>query len=274
MPSLEDNKLVWGANYDWGQAGNEWSGSYGGVDMHWYATLLPRIHAFVPAGTILEIAPGFGRWTQYLKDLCQQLVVVDLSAKCIQACQARFADSTHITYHVNDGKSLAKIADESVDFAFSFDSLVHVEADVIEAYLTQLAHKLRPDGVAFIHHSNLAQYARYMDLSARLKRRAPRVREALVRLKLIELLESQWRATSVSAERFGVLAGQAGLHCLRQEKINWGGSQRLMDCISIITRQGSRWGGATQTLENTDFMREQDYVHTLAALYGIKSFHE
>ena len=127
MPSIEENKLVWDANYDWGQAGNEWSGSYGGVAMHWYATLLPRLPAFVPTGTILEIAPGFGRWTNVLKDLCQQLVVVDLSAKCIEACQARFADSTHITYHVNDGKSLAMIADESIDFAFSFDSLVHAE---------------------------------------------------------------------------------------------------------------------------------------------------
>ncbi|MEK6280890.1 MAG: hypothetical protein AABN95_11100 [Acidobacteriota bacterium] len=29
---------------------------------------LPRIHPFIPVGTILEIAPGYGRWTHYLKD--------------------------------------------------------------------------------------------------------------------------------------------------------------------------------------------------------------
>jgi hypothetical protein len=48
----------------------------------------------------------------------------------------------------------------SVDFAFSFDSLVHAEADVIQAYVEQLASILRPGGAAFIHHSNLGQYAR------------------------------------------------------------------------------------------------------------------
>jgi hypothetical protein len=45
------------------------------------------------------------------------------------------------------------IADGSIDLAFSFDSLVHAEADVLSFYLAQLATKLRSDGVAFIHHS-------------------------------------------------------------------------------------------------------------------------
>lgn len=45
---------------------------------------IARIHAFVPTEAILEIAPGFGRCTQYLKDLCQQLMVVDLTEKCLK----------------------------------------------------------------------------------------------------------------------------------------------------------------------------------------------
>ena len=36
------------------------------------------------------------------------------------------------------------IQDKSIDFVFSFDSLVHAEAEVIEAYLNQLAMKLQP----------------------------------------------------------------------------------------------------------------------------------
>jgi hypothetical protein len=47
------------------------------------------------------------------------------------------------------------IPDESVDFTFSFDSLVHVEADVLEVYLQQLASAMTKDGVGFIHESNL-----------------------------------------------------------------------------------------------------------------------
>ncbi len=67
----------------------------------------------------------------------------------------RFISNDNIEYHINDGKSLEQIQDESIDFAFSFDSLVHAESDVIQAYLEQLGKKLKPDGVGFIHHSNI-----------------------------------------------------------------------------------------------------------------------
>lgn len=43
----------------------------------WFGALLPRIHGFVPVPTILEIGPGHGRWTQYLKELAGRLVIVD-----------------------------------------------------------------------------------------------------------------------------------------------------------------------------------------------------
>ena len=129
--------------------------------MQWYGTILPRIHAYLPAQTILEIAPGHDRWTRFLKDSCNRLILVDLSENCIEACQNRFADSSNITYHVNDGVSLAMIPDNTIDFVFSFDSLVHAEEDVIAAYISQLAHKLTNNGIAFIHHSNLGEYNYY-----------------------------------------------------------------------------------------------------------------
>ena len=114
----------------------------GGSEAQWFGRF-SRIHAFVPTGTILEIAPGYGRWTYYLRERCERLIAVDLSPKCIEACRQKFAAYQHITYHVNDGKSLSMIADGSIDFVFSFDSLVHAEADVIETYLNQLARKLK-----------------------------------------------------------------------------------------------------------------------------------
>src|SRR5579859_8081721 len=40
---------------------------------------------------------------------------------------------------MNDGTSLAMIEDGTVDLVFSFDSLVHVEADVMDAYLDEIA---------------------------------------------------------------------------------------------------------------------------------------
>lgn len=270
MPSIEANKLTWEQNYDWAEGGSEWSRGYGGVDMQWFGSVLPRIHSFVPTGTILEIAPGFGRWTEFLRSLCQQLILVDLSPKCIEACRARFNDCKHITYHVNDGKSLAMVADDSVDFVFSFDSLVHVEAKDMKIYLGEIRRKLTPDGVGFIHHSNLGEYRGYLRSNALLARYAGRLRTLLARLKLIEILDVHWRA-DLSAQQFHRFAEQAGLVCLSQERINWG-SRRLIDCISVITRKDSRWARSTQSVANPAFVREQAYLSMLARLYGTDSF--
>ncbi|PYI69174.1 MAG: hypothetical protein DMF07_00370 [Verrucomicrobia bacterium] len=82
--------------YDWKEAGEEWSAPWGSSAAQWAGTILPRIRDFLPTGAILEIAPGFGRWTHYLKDYCQDLWIVDRSSECIEACRQRFAADSHV----------------------------------------------------------------------------------------------------------------------------------------------------------------------------------
>jgi hypothetical protein len=248
VAQTRDNIRRWNEEYDWTEGGDEWSVAWGGPDAQWFHTLYPRIRKFVPAGTILEIAPGFGRWTQYLKDLCSSLVVVDLAQVCIDACKTRFAGSPHIRYHVTDGKSLAMVEDGSIDFAFSFDSLVHVEMDVLEAYLEQLAVKLSPDGVGFFHHSNVGVYA---DLIAS-----------------GTMTNHHWRGESCTAEKFRRFAERVGLSCIGQELANWGQDQYLTDCMSLFTRTGSRWARPHQVVENLRFMLEAQMARSLAPLYA------
>ena len=144
--------------YDWKEAGEEWSQPWGSSATQWAGTIFPRIRDCLPAGTILEIAPGFGRWTHYLKDYCDELWAVDKSSDCIEACQQRFASVSHIRCVLNDGHSLSMIPDASVDFVFSFDSFVHPDRDVVEEYLRQLGTKLKIGGKGFIHHSNFGEY--------------------------------------------------------------------------------------------------------------------
>ena len=197
--SVKWNLRIWDADHRWSDRGDSWSEPWGGPENQWRGAILPRIQVFLPAHTCLEIAPGHGRWTQFLKDACERLILVDLSGSCIASCQHKFADCSHISYYVNDGKSLAMLPDESIDFAFSFDSLVHVEADVIEAYLQQLAVKLTQQGVGFIHHSNLGQYKNqlwYVDF--------PLMRNIL---KLAGLdMYTAYRTFSVSAAKFEEMA--------------------------------------------------------------------
>lgn len=301
MGTIEQNKFTWDSTYDWEQQGDEWSSAWGGVDRQWYATILPRMHAFVPTGTILEIAPGFGRWTKYLKDLCEDLILVDLSEQCIQTCQKRFDTCSHIKYFVNDGKSLEMIPDDSIDFVFSFDSLVHAEDDVIKAYTEQLAKKLKDDGVGFIHHSNIGEYLTYFSFLDRIlgffenfrskasnealsnqpiapEKNTPdtlpiphqgflsRGKDFLYRSGLFE--RNHWRAYSMTAGKFKAYAEEADLQCITQEKINWGKTKRLIDCITIFTKKNSIWASPHRVLRNKEFMREAKYSSRLSKLYG------
>lgn len=115
MPSIERNRQRWGTDYRWRDDGDEWSSGWGSVDTHWHYGIGPRLHRYLPTDTILEIAPGYGRWTRYLKDHCRKLYVVDLAERCIEACRSRFAACSHIEYFVNDGKSLQMIPDNVRD---------------------------------------------------------------------------------------------------------------------------------------------------------------
>lgn len=265
MPDVDHNLAIWTSEWDWSERGDEWSRWWGGTPALWTGALLPRIHAFVPTGTVLEIAPGYGRWTQFLKDLCERLVIVDLTEGCIEACRERFSAATNIEYHVNDGRSLEMVEDDSVDFAFSFDSLVHAESDVLGAYLDQLARKLKPDGIGFIHHSNIGAYGPL----TRLARRAPvRTLEPLVRRGLLVNLPA-WRAETVTADSFASQCASAGLSCVAQETISWEFGPYMIDSLSFFTRRGSRWDRPRRVVRNPFFHREG---RRMARLYAETSF--
>ena len=230
----------------------------GRLDAQWHGSLLPRIRRFLPAGTILEIAPGYGRWTHFLRDHCDRLVVVDLAESCIDACKERFAGDERIEYHVNDGRSLDMIDDATIDFAFSFDSLVHVETDVIVDYFRGLAKKLTPGGAGFFHHANAGAYA-----SLRLQKRLPRrVGDRLVATGVVEY--DHMRALGVRAEDVRRGCEAAGLVCISQELVNWQ-TKRLIDCFTTFTTAASAWAGPTKVVRNTRFMEETEAIRRAAA---------
>lgn len=259
MADVEKNLAVW-ESWDWSKEGEEWSASWGGTSALWRGTLHPRISQFVPTGTILEIAPGYGRWTQYLQGLCDELIVVDLTENCIEHCRKRFANLDHIAYHVNDGRSLAMIEDESIDFVFSFDSLVHVELDVLEAYLAQLGTKLRPGGAGFLHHSNAGEY-RFLNSAAR---RVPeKVRRRLVDHGLLTDVYA-WRAESVTTEKVAHACARAGLTLFTQEAINWERGRFTIDALSTFGRTDGN-PSAPVTIRNANFRNE---AQRYAQLYG------
>jgi SAM-dependent methyltransferase len=242
VPDLNWNLSEWGANYPWPAGGEEWSAGWGGSEAQWFGTIYPRIHRFLPAKRILEIAPGFGRWTKFLIPACEEFVGIDLSAKCIDNCRSRFADAKHARFITNDGYSLAAAQDRSFDFIYSFDSLVHVEFDVIASYVPEILNKLSPGGVAFIHHSNLRVYGNKLGIP-------------------------DGRAPSVSAELVENLVTLNGGALLIQEIVNWG-CEHLIDCLTLFARRESYPSAQPVRLTNPTFMGEMMLIKHFQSAYS------
>ena len=197
-------------------------------------------------------------------DACDELVLVDVAEHALDACRRRFAGAGHIAYHLGDGYGLPMVADGSVDFAFSFDSLVHAEADVLEAYAGELARVLAADGVAFLHVSNMGAHLP----GARLARRLPEpVRRRLTIAGAIPNVFA-WRAESTTGEAFAATCERAGLACVGLELIAWHYGRQLMDAIAVVTPRGSRWARPRVTVRNPRFMAEARAAARVAPLYS------
>jgi len=237
MPKLNWNRQQWDEVYSWNLKGEEWSVTWGSSEAQWFATLYPRLHRGLPARRILEIAPGFGRWTRYLLSYCDEYTGIDLSVECVAACRQRFAKQEKATFLQNDGLSLAG-ASGKYDLVFSFDSLVHADMEVMNEYIPSILKLLGRDGVAFIHHSNFSHSGE----TENVHHRSEDVTAASVR-KLIE-------------EHGGALRVQ--------ETINWG-SSHLIDCLTTFGT-GERRDDPV-IFENFRFMEEANHTKAVFDRY-------
>lgn len=243
MPTVEENIKMWDS-YAWNNGGDDWSSAWGSSDNLWWETIYPRIKNFLNVNCILEIAPGFGRCTQYLKNYCSELIIVDVTEKCIEHCKERFKEDNNIKYYVNDGKSLDMIPDNYVDFVFSWDSLVHVEEDTIKSYIFDINKKLKKDSVAFLHHSNLGEYE----------------------IRKEDMIKYNWRASSMSAAKMEQFCNETGLSCIAQEKVMWGGNI-YSDSFSLITNKLSKYDIGNKVVYNDGFQNEIFRSRQLSKLY-------
>jgi len=242
LPHLTWNARKWSGDYEWPEAGEEWSEPWGGSEAQWFGSLYPRLHRFLPASRILEIAPGHGRWTRFLIPASDEYLGVDLNQSCVDICKERFRDDARATFVANDGVSLNAAEDGAYDLVFSFDSLVHAELDVFHGYVPEILRKLKPDGVAFIHHSNMAAG----------------------RLRAGEHHHS--RAESVAASAVADIIRQHGGEVIVQETITWIDAH-LLDGLTLFGRSGGRAAPPT-LIENPDFGEEALMIKRYQSAYS------
>jgi SAM-dependent methyltransferase len=134
-------------------------GLYG---MHWgnpdnYPPLIPiRDHWLLPYvrpdRTALEIGPGGGRWTRYLLPF-RRMYVVDHYPELLAEFRKNFMQPNIIEI-LSNGTDFPGVPDGSVDFVFSFGVFVHLDADIIRAYLVNLQRVIHSATQLVIHYSD------------------------------------------------------------------------------------------------------------------------
>ena len=158
IATWDGHHATWDGHHDWKTGGEEWSERWGGSEAQWFGSLYSRLHRFLPTKSILEIAPGFGRWTKFLIPNSSRYIGVDLSQQCVDACRRTFFNVGHAAFIKNDGLFLVGIQNNSCGLVFSFDSLPHADLEILQSYIYEIIRVLSSDGVAFIHHSNLLAF--------------------------------------------------------------------------------------------------------------------
>jgi SAM-dependent methyltransferase len=108
-----------------------------------------------PGVVALEIGPGGGRWTQFLAE-CERLYCVEFNPQMFEALGRRFP-GRDLVFVTTTGCDLPGVPDGGVDFAFSYGTLVHLEAELVGGYLSALGRALRPGGSACLHVANTAK---------------------------------------------------------------------------------------------------------------------
>jgi SAM-dependent methyltransferase len=114
---------------------------------HLQEEVLPQITAHVELGKeMLEIGPGPGAATEWLRHRVGRLVAVESDAPAVARLADRFADTNVEVIH-GDATAL-QFASESFDSVGLFTMLHHVPTPALQlALLTEAARVVRPGGV-------------------------------------------------------------------------------------------------------------------------------
>lgn len=240
--SVESNLRVWDELHPWKEDGDEWKGQAHTCNLLyeiWKKSVVDRLIApYARDGmTIVEIAPGHGRWTEFLLPYAARLILVDISANCLTHCRKRFLGRTNVETHLSDGRSLPLEPEDGVDLVWSFDSFVHIAPADIRGYLQEMSRVLKPGGTVVIHHAG----RRHRALRFAWLRRAGRLGRTIYRLLSMGFDERSdgWRS-DVSAQSVRKMAALAGLQVVEQFS-RWGDGQvsgvpRFGDCVSVLRR--------------------------------------
>ncbi|MGV0716355.1 class I SAM-dependent methyltransferase [Mycolicibacterium sp. XJ662] len=237
MPTLDWNRQTWGQEHDWARHGDEWDdlASYCRRPYAmWKDALVETFMApYVVDADVVEIAPGYGRWSEYMAESARSIVLVDINENCLNACRQRFGHFDNFDYQLGDGTSLP-VADSSVDFVWSFDSFVHMDPDVVRSYVFEIGRVLRPGGSAIVHHAD--KRPRSLTLTP-LTSRLGTVGRVVQQIASQGRLRDDGNRSNVTGQMVADWAASAGLTVAQTD--SWGDSgkynvRKYRDLLSVL----------------------------------------
>jgi len=100
----------------------------------------------------IEIGSGGGRWTQYLLNF-KKVFCVEFNQNMFQYLIDRFGTKTNLSFCLTNGTDFPGIAKDSIDYAFSFGTFVHLDNNLIKEYLVNLRQVMKKDSNVVIQYS-------------------------------------------------------------------------------------------------------------------------
>lgn len=191
----------------WGNNSEDYFNNAEEVTLKDWETIIKPFTGDCLQGNIVDLACGRGRWTKILSKNNPFVYSIDVNPDNIEFCKKRFSGE-NVSVLSTDGYTLT-FPDNSIDSIFCFDAMVHFDIDVIISYLKEIKRVLKPDGKAFLHHSNLANPEN------------------------IEIRNNPHWRNYMNKDLFAFLAKKAGLEVVKQQVIDWGGYKNL-DCLTLL----------------------------------------
>jgi SAM-dependent methyltransferase len=168
-------------------------------------------HGFSPEGkTMLELGCGAGRMTRSFATRFGQVLALDVSAEMLERGQQMVRGVENIAWRHANGMDLSALADESVDFAFSYLVLQHLPDErLVCAYVREMLRVLRPSALCLfqfhgtrkstMNWKGRAAWACVDTLSRTGLRTAAHLSARLLGLDP-EMAGKNWHGTAVAAE--------------------------------------------------------------------------
>jgi SAM-dependent methyltransferase len=166
---------------------------------------------------LVELACGHGRHTaRLIQDgldrSCEAITLIDVNAENVEFCRERFHHFPLVSVLKNDGSDFAPLPDGAATGIFCYDAMVHFEYDAVMSYLKDAFRVLAPGSRALFHHSNNDKAPGTHYLTARHCR------------------------NFMSKNLFAHVAMRAGLTVIEQMVMDWGHSDKDLDCLSLVEK--------------------------------------